>query len=393
MMVRPITKEEVPRAKYIGAVAFRGSQDLATWTQERLLWGYETYRACFDEDGAMTAVMRSIPHEMNIDGTFLKSGGIASVASLPESRGQGNIRAIFQYVLRELYEGGAALSYLYPFSFAYYRQFGYELCCTNTQFVDMPIDNLLPGKSARRITQLMPGESDAPLREVYARFAGRYNLMLRRTDVQWQRFLQFDPVKDNRYVYCVHGTGGLCGYAVISAPPAQGEQKLQIIDCAFDDVHALRSVLSLVRSLGAQVDKMSMRIPEDVPYDALIADPHRAGLQCRAQGMGRVVNAALAISALAAPQAPGEGVLAVRDAQLPQNDGAFLLTWGGGKVHRVERTNRTPDASLPVGRLAQLVCGFRSMQDMRYFPDVDAPGLQKLAPLFPRRPVNLSDFF
>ena len=62
------------------------------------------------------------------DGSLVKATGVGGVATLPESRGSGGIRKIFEALMPEWYRDGVTFSVLYPFSHEFYRQFGYELC-------------------------------------------------------------------------------------------------------------------------------------------------------------------------------------------------------------------------------------------------------------------------
>ena len=56
----------------------------------------------------------------------LKMSGIGYVASYPEFRGNGSIRKLMTDILEDNYEAGTALSYLAPFSYQFYGQFGYH---------------------------------------------------------------------------------------------------------------------------------------------------------------------------------------------------------------------------------------------------------------------------
>ena len=65
---------------------------------------------------------------VQFDGSPCQLGGIGGVATLPQYRRRGGIRACFREALPDMYGSGYDFSYLYPFSTAYYRKFGYENC-------------------------------------------------------------------------------------------------------------------------------------------------------------------------------------------------------------------------------------------------------------------------
>ena len=63
---------------------------------------------------------------MNFHGVRYPMAGIGYVASYPEYRGEGGISAIMKEMLADLAKQKVALSYLAPFSYPFYRQYGYE---------------------------------------------------------------------------------------------------------------------------------------------------------------------------------------------------------------------------------------------------------------------------
>ena len=52
--------------------------------------------------------------------------GIGYVVSYPEARGQGGINQIMEKILKDCRERKVSLSYLAPFSYPFYRRYGYE---------------------------------------------------------------------------------------------------------------------------------------------------------------------------------------------------------------------------------------------------------------------------
>ena len=122
MLIRPITKAEQVQSARLFAIAFETPFDpdeLTPFAQEPVIW------AAFDEEsGEMTSTVYVTDYQVQFDGGFYQMGGIGGVASLPQYRRAGGIRACFQRALPALYRAGYVFSYLYPFSTAYYRGSG-----------------------------------------------------------------------------------------------------------------------------------------------------------------------------------------------------------------------------------------------------------------------------
>ncbi|MQS98265.1 GNAT family N-acetyltransferase [Companilactobacillus halodurans] len=75
----------------------------------------------------------SIPFNINFHGVDFKMNGIGDVMSAPEFGGRGGASSLMKAALSDMYQDNVTLSYLAPFSFGYYRQFGYEQVFDHTK--------------------------------------------------------------------------------------------------------------------------------------------------------------------------------------------------------------------------------------------------------------------
>lgn len=85
-------------------------------------------------DNQLTSALIIFPFEVYYHGTILKMGGIGNVTSYPEVRGKGSVRQLMEKALKEMKEQGMVLSYLSPFSYNFYRKFGYEVVFEKRQY-------------------------------------------------------------------------------------------------------------------------------------------------------------------------------------------------------------------------------------------------------------------
>ena len=94
MLVRPITKEERLQSAQLFAIAFESPfdpNDLTPFAENPCIW------AAFDEEsGEMMSTVYVTDYRVQFDGDRYKMGGIGGVASLPQYRRAGGIRACFQ---------------------------------------------------------------------------------------------------------------------------------------------------------------------------------------------------------------------------------------------------------------------------------------------------------
>ena len=98
------------------------------------IWGWVT-------DDKLAGKVHIIPLEIFLNGQVFKMGGINAVATWPEYRRQGIIKHLLYHSIKEMKKNGQTLSFLSPFSFPFYRKYGWELTFTNKKY-DLPIDNL-----------------------------------------------------------------------------------------------------------------------------------------------------------------------------------------------------------------------------------------------------------
>lgn len=114
---------------------------------------HEQFIVTVNENEEVLSTFSIVPFNINFEGKSVKFGGIAGVSSLPEHRGEGNIRSMFEFALSHMKDNNVILSGLGPFAFQYYRMMGYEWCFT-WQLVSVPIDHLKSFPSAYKYKEI-----------------------------------------------------------------------------------------------------------------------------------------------------------------------------------------------------------------------------------------------
>ncbi|WP_206913271.1 hypothetical protein IGL98_002670 [Enterococcus sp. DIV0840] len=106
----------------------------------------------FLED-ALTSQVISTPFKVAFHGISYQMAGIGCVSSYPEYRGQGGISTIMKQLLAELAENKVELAYLAPFSYPFYRKYGFEQVFEQISYTvkaaDWPKVKATPGKMKR----------------------------------------------------------------------------------------------------------------------------------------------------------------------------------------------------------------------------------------------------
>lgn len=403
MIVRKIRPEEYKRCQQLCALAFEYPMEDAALSAEALVdrarqvprsmqeKHWDSQWAAFDDDGVtMAATLTVIPWTARFDGHTVPMAGIGGVASLPQYRRGGAIRGCFRAALRDLYDSGAMLSYLYPFSTAFYRKFGYELGCDwvrwRLKLSGMPAPEV--GGSWRLAEPERPLTED--VRAVNAIREARYNCAVIGDDTQYL-YLREDPFVTKRYSYVYYDAAGR-PRAHMTIVPGGGE--LACPRFAFNDREGFLGLLALLVRLSADHSHATLDLPVDVDLGGLLPE-WSFGCVARTiqqRGMVRAVNVA---GLLALARARGAGALrvAVEDEQLPENTGCFEVSFAPGRANAVRRVDAAPDIALTIQDFSRLIVGCRDIDPM-WLPEVRLNcDPERARQLFYRKPAFICTYF
>ncbi len=410
MIVRKIRREEYRRVEQFCALAFEYKVDHPDMTAEEavqkvidqpqsrqdLHWD-EWWAAFADDDKTMMSAVAAIPYRMHFDGHDVGMVGIGGVSTLPEYRRQGGIRACFEKALPQMYQDGAAFSYLYPFSTAFYRKFGYELGCERVLHkLDM---QGIPKVDMNGEYQLLEQGVDllGDIQKVYDGFARRYNGMTLEEGIDYLWVSKADPFRDREYTYVYRSADGT-PKGVVTYKPVE-DQGDRALDASrrfwFADPEGLVALLQLMRRLMADHSHILVNLPTNVKLDAILPewsfDYIKRESHC--YGMVRVVNA-MEVLKLARMQGSGELVIGLTDEQIVENNGHFRVTFADGITTSVERTDDAAEIDMPIQEFSRLICGKHDVGEWQWLPKVQLHcEAEKAAKVFYRKPMFINRYF
>lgn len=422
MKVRLLEGNEMYRAWLVQTVAFEGSMDFQkqkekceAMTPEELaafsgpqsteaphlpsdpFRKTKCWAALSDDESQIYGCMNIYTYTANFDGQQILMGGIGGVSTLPSFRRGGVIRSCMTAALEDMYDCGYTFSFLYPFSRAYYRQFGFESgprTCTWT----IQMEALKPQKIAGSVEQLFPGDDLSPLTEIYNQFYQPYNLAVVRK--------QYDPemtveklLQEQRYVYVWRNDQGEPrGFFI-----AKKAEKRQM-DCNTTfwlkngflalDAQACHAMLHFIRNtFSADYDSITFTVPENIHLERLIAEENKTQCTVQLNGMARIVNVQKALE-MCKCRGDGSLCIQVEDSVLPQNHAVWRLHFSTEAPNQVEKTDSPADITLSIGDLTSLLCGMRDSDDISYMPEVTIHNpAAPLEQVFYRKPCHVMELF
>ncbi|WP_224449052.1 GNAT family N-acetyltransferase [Haloprofundus salilacus] len=368
----------------------------------------ETSDADLDSDD-IRAVCGWYDFSMLVRGSSRRVGGLAAVASPPETRRRGHIGRMLDAFLAELREEGVPFSALWPFDYAFYARFGWAT--TNTY----DRTTLPPGElssvvgdaddASGRFRRVDVDEYEAL--DAVHREAATETLALRRTE-GWWRHRVFESWGTNPYVYgWENDDGDLRGYLVytVENDAAEEEKTMHLRELAGVDAEARRNLLRFCRDHDSQVEHVRFDGPLGADLLYRLSDPRAATVERRSGPMVRVVDVRAAVESVPVPDDASDSVaLAVTDDRCAWNDGAFEIHAAEGRA-TCETTDFAPTLRLGVGALSQILVGARSARALRDdgridavegVGDADAAAAEAVATLdalYPTENVYLREFF
>lgn len=410
MIVRTIRPEEYKRARQLFAIAFdEGFPDSLLSPEQVLekavrqpqsrqdLFWQSQWAAFADDDRTMLSTFTAIPYRCHFDGHSLELMGIGGVATLPQYRRMGGVRACFEKALPDMYQKGAAFSYLYPFSTAFYRKFGYELGCQKLHY-KLKL-SVLPRMEVPGTFELLEPRADleADILTVEKAWQWRYNLMILEEEIEHRWIAKADPFRDRAYTYVYRNAQGTPKAVVtFQTKMDAGDRCLDATQrFAFVDQEGFGALLQLTKRMEADYSHLLFNLPTDVEPGALLPEWSLGGVECHVwqYGMVRVIDAEQVLRCCRT-KGDGDLVIELSDGQIEANNGRFHLRFCNGKTTSVAKTEAAANVSMTIQEFSRLICGRYDMEDWMWLPDAHcfcAP--EKAARVFYRKPLMIDTNF
>jgi predicted acetyltransferase len=163
---------------------------------------------------------------------------------------------MMQEAVKILYRNSYHTSALWPFSYSYYRKFGWEVGSEHRSYI---VPSELAAELASPDGTRPALEVDLPaISRLVDRFARRYNCVTIRDDLWWScmratyRF-EFDYNEESRASIWVHETEkAIDGYAIFEVAGEGEEKSVRVKEIVADTPAARNAILSRLASVGAQ---------------------------------------------------------------------------------------------------------------------------------------------
>jgi predicted acetyltransferase len=348
------------------------------------------------EDGEMVSAMTVNPYVMRMNGHEVKMGGIGAVATRPESRGKGYIKKINYPMFEAMIAEGQIYSFLYPFSFEYYRNFGYEHCF-HRRTATIPISQFAKFPYPERFVAHEPEDSNEPFARIYEEFARDRNLSIVRSEHSWKWMLNRDPYMKLQFTYLNYDANGVPNaYLLHDREKVDGSNVIRVRELAWTTPEGLHAVFGFFGKMGSGYKSVRWIVPCDVNVQAILPDPYSVEWSTRAAGMNRVMDVPAVLALQPAPKGNGRVSIGITDHFWTSNTGLYHLEWENGNltVKKTDESFTHADMETNVTTLAQLTTGYINAAESVYRKDtVIRSAKNELADLFPKKKLYLLEGF
>jgi len=348
------------------------------------------YGAYVDNKQAAQAAVLKL--QTYVGGKAFDMGGIAGVATWPEFRRQGLVAQILIQSLLEMKENGQTVSFLHPFSFGFYRKFGWE---TYTEHKTYTIKtDMLPARKAYEGRFERVSGNYSILNDVYQAYASEYNGSLVRTEFWWK--YRISKSKPGQIALYYDKSGAAHGYIIYEVK----NSRLKVHEFVHLNEPARAALWSFIAQHDSMIDEVTITMPSDDRLPYMLSNP-RIKQEVIPYFMARIVDAEAFVSQYDFKAADsGDDIhIELIDEQATWNNGHFLLhidASGRASLRRLDEGKKIHEAiKMDIGSFTSVLFGYIKLEQLAHLARIEGDmGLVKrLQSRIHERTTYLPDFF
>ena len=342
----------------------------------------------FDGDKLISQVS-VYPFKVNIFGRIFDMGGLTGVGTYPEYANMGLMNKLMQQALADMRERKQSISYLYPYSFPYYRRRGWEIISDKMTFevrdYQLPKSKKVPGY----VERLEVEHPDIKL--VYEIFSSNKHAAMIRDDLAWDEYWRWDLEEITAAVYYnqSHEPQGYLLYWI-------SEDILHIKEMVYHNQEARNGLWNFVSAHFSMVTKVVGNTYMDEPLAFWLEDGDIKET-ISPYYMARIVDAEQFISQFPFKKLGEEFTLTfqLHDPILVWNQGVFTLQVSPTGQGNLTRSNEQPVASFDIQTLTTMLLSYKRPTYLAEIGRLNAEQetVERLENLIERQTPYFSDYF
>lgn len=358
--------------------------------QNRLdyLVNHSTHYGSYDGNQLVSQIIAT-PFKVQLFHQLFDMMGIGFVSSDPAYRGEGRIDQLMTQILSDCKENGMTLSYLAPFSYPFYRRYGYELVFERIAY-QVPSHQWPDSKRvAGKIRRLSWEDAKSSVQSIYTTSNRNKHGGVLRED--WWYEYKFQLQRSYYFAVYYNSENQPEGYLVYQI-------KEGIFYCQEWEALTGNAYLALNRYIATHKDSVK-EIHYERGYDKdtvfFLNETPLFEATIRPEMMVRIVDVEKFLQKYPLDNLSQSVAIRIeKDLYATWNEGIFELDAKAKKVKKV-KTSKLPTLTLSVQRLTQLLLGYKTIQELLFFDfiSVDSEIIEVLEAILPKNMPVLEDYF
>jgi len=360
MIIRYITQDEKAEFMSLCRYAF-GNWSNEAVKDEEVSWLEPGETLCVFEDNRIVSGLICYSLKQNIRNKIMRMGGIGAVATYPEMRRKGYVKALMKEVFRKMKEMDIPVSMLSPFKESYYQQYEYAVTTGHLELKFNP--------------------AAIPREEI----AG--DIAVIRTDSanSWERYLRFQQkavqkihglvnpgiskinhlyskCRNSMFVFFSRDNYDIAFIRYSKSYKEKGE--IEIDEVFWFDEAGRKAVFSFLSLHLDQIDEISMPVAFGVNFYNWFdnATAHLSASIKNNPWMVRIIDVKKALEGIPVGK-EGQIIISIEDKYCPWNEGNYLISGADGILHCLE-TVASAEIALNISELSALLYGSFSPEEI-----------------------------
>lgn len=384
MVSRLLTKNDLAQFSQVSSTAYIHDASETEFDETKDIFG------TFTDDNILISQIECGYKTCIYGDKELKCAAVGGVASRPEYRRLGGVRATFNAVFENALKKNCAISILYPFSISYYRKFGYETIlkyinatCSFKAFekLDRFTDVTLATEEHRKV-----------LSAIYAAVASQCNMMFKRENAE---SFCLTPYNSMKYTYFINKCESK-GYVIIS--PNRAQRVIKIEEIGFTDKAALISLLGFLRTYDGNYDTVIFeKLPLNTPIFNFIDNENKLiERKIIYGGAARILDFEAVLKANRYPDEKGSFSVKLTDKEFEKNNGIFTVEYENGVAKVNKNITNDYEISLDTLTAAKILLGCEGFtaENLSFLPNIEIRcDCNDFLKAFPKRTTIFYDDF
>ncbi|MBN2852415.1 MAG: GNAT family N-acetyltransferase [Clostridia bacterium] len=318
------------------------------------------HKECFAgfEEGKIVAGMQIRTYKVNFHGKTVTMGGIEAVATAPEIRYQNKTADFMRFAILYMKENNIILSALNPFSYGFYRKYGWETTCERLNY-EIEFPKLKQFLTQEYTYEKLDLESFNEQEHLFNKFFSKYNGCVVYDERTFRRRVEIIHAFGYHIYSCQNTRKEPCGYIFYRI----SEGKFIIQEMGFKDSKAQQALWGYVYRHNSSCEKVVAFLPPDDLTRKYMNEP-RMSVKINSDMMYRIIDFEKTLIYLSVDWTLSLSfIMKINDREAPWNEGVYEIKAENGNITAV-LSNREPDIEIGIEQLTQLMMGYLSIDEL-----------------------------